>query len=479
MTEILRPDLCVIGGGPGGLAAARAAANLGASVVLVEKRPLGNGEALRAAWQAQFLAAAAQRSVMARPGDSAASPETPVDFRRLRRDATAAAERFAREDSQPQLAGLGVRLIQAGGNFTSPSRFEAEATAIEARKFLLAIGSFTTAPAIAGLELVRPLTAERIADLTLVPRRLAVIGATAENLMLAQAFLRLGSAVVLLQKDGFLPAEDPEITRPLLFGLRKEGLEIVDKAEVRGVELAGSGPQGTSVKLMLGDGSSVEASHLLYAGERQPLVEGLGLKAARVAYDKDGIRLKASGRSSNRRIYGLSDSGESFQTLIAARRRGEFLAEQLFGAKGRPPEVARIVPTDPEIASIGLSEARARAEKKRIRIYRAGFSDNLRAGTLPQPVHYPSAGHIKLIADPSGTLLGAAVAGPQAREVIGLLSLALSQGMKLQDLEAIVASEPALIDICRAAALASAPQTGKGSLKASLGWSLSAFRPMR
>ena len=466
MTEILRPDLCVIGGGPGGLAAARAAAGFGAKVVLVEKRALGGTEHLRFAWPPQILAAAAARRAAVRSGPKFGGPEDEVriDFKRLSRECEAAIERFAREDSPARLMGLNIRLIQAAGSFTSRSRFEAGETAIEARRFLLAVGSFPAAPAIAGLELIRPLTPDRIGDLTIVPKRLAVIGATPENLTLLQAFLRLGSKVVLLQSGGFLASEDPELTTPLFNALRREGLEIVEDADIRSIELAGSGPQGSGLKLILADGTGVEASHLLYAAERVPLVEGLGLKTAHVAYGKDGIKLNANRRSSNPKIYAMSDGFDSFHGISVARHEGEWLAERLFGRS--PPaamQIARIIATDPEIAIIGLSEPQARAQHHAIGVLRAGFCDNLRAQIVVSPGRHPVAGHAKIITDSHGRLLGAGIVGPQARELIGVFGLALAKGLKAEDLVALAVGEPTLMDICRAAALASAPQTGKVS----------------
>ena len=150
MTEILRPDLCVVGGGPGGIAAARTAASLGAKVVLVEKRPLGTTDYLHLAWQAQILMAAGARSATLRSNSRFGMPEPDlrIDFKRLRRESEAAIQRFARDDSPARLTGLNIRLVQSAGQFTSPNRFEAGDTAIEARKFLIAIGSFTAAPAI-------------------------------------------------------------------------------------------------------------------------------------------------------------------------------------------------------------------------------------------------------------------------------------------------------------------------------------------
>ncbi|MGO9135433.1 MAG: FAD-dependent oxidoreductase [Methylovirgula sp.] len=467
MTEILRPDLCVIGGGPGGIAAARTAASLGAKVVLVEKRPLGATDYLHLAWQAQILMAAGARSATLRSNSrfGMSEPDLRIDFKRLRRESEAAIQRFTREESAARLTGLNIRILQSAGQFTSPRRFEAGDTVIEARKFLLAIGSFTAAPSIPGLELIRPLTPDRFAELTAVPKRLAIIGATPEHLALGQAFLRLGAKVVLVQTNAFLEGADPELTTPLQDALRQEGLEIVGPAEIRGVEVTG-GAQGAGLRLVLADSIFVEATHLLHSFEQRPLVEGLGLKAAHVTYDKNGIKLKPDGCSSNGRIYAIRDGLDSLQALATARRSGETVAATLLGQPdSAPPATARIIATDPEIAFIGLSEKDARAARRPVRVLRAGFCDNLRALSGPTLGRHTVAGHVKIITDSHGYILGAGIVGPHARELISVFGLALAKRLKAEDLAGLAADEPTLMEICRAAVLASAPQTGKAALR--------------
>ena len=143
MTAILRPDLCVIGGGPGGIAAAIAAAALGAKVVIVEKRALGASDLLRPAFQMHALAAGAARIAALRASAKSTLNDDPprIDFKRMYREADTEFQRLAREESPARLAGLNIKLVQAGGFFTSRSRFEAGDIAIEAGAFLLAIGS--------------------------------------------------------------------------------------------------------------------------------------------------------------------------------------------------------------------------------------------------------------------------------------------------------------------------------------------------
>ena len=307
------------------------------------------------------------------------------------------------------------------------------------------------------------LSPETIGDLTLIPKKLAIIGARPAELMFVQAFLRLGAKAILFPSGGLLADEDPELTAPVITVLRKEGLEIAETGRIVAVEPGGAAglPSG-GVKLTLDDNSSVEASHLIYAAGRRPRAEGLGLKAARVNYDRTGIQVDEELRTSNGKIFAIRDDCDTLQAITSARSEGEWVARRLFGGeKLRRPVVARIIPTDPEIAIVGLSEAEARKRYGTVRVWRAGFCDNLRAQTLAHGSRHPLAGHIKIIATQQSRLIGAAIVGPQARELIGYFGLALTKGMRMADFAAFAANELRLADICQMVALASKPQNGK------------------
>ncbi len=167
-------------------------------------------------------------------------------------------------------------------------------------------------------------------------------------------------------------------------------------------------------------------------------------------------------RTSNGRIFAIRDDCDTLQAITIARSEGEWIARRLFGGeKLRRPVIARIVPTDPEIAVVGLSEAEARKRYRTIRVWRAGFCDNLRAQTLAHGSRHPLAGHIKIIATRQNRLVGAAIVGPQAREFIGYFGLALINEMRMADFASFATNEPRLADICQMVALASKAQNGK------------------
>ncbi len=453
MTEVLRPDLCVLGGGIAGLAAATAAAALGAKVVVVEKRVLGSLGPTTAA-QA-FCAAAADVSRAARLG---AAPR--ADLGRLRARLREIEARHALEIAPPRLAAMNIEIVHAPGTFVGPTRLEAGGFAIDARHFVIATGAAPAFPAIAGLDLIRPADPQELLTSETLPKRLLLIGANFDELALAQALLRFGSRVALFAPGRILPDEDDELIVPVLRRLAAEGLAIHENTEILRIE-----PQRAGACIVLGpNATSVEGSHVMVAATPQACVEGFGLKAARVAYGSAGIDTDAEGKTGNPRIRAIGGVAHAPASAMTARHQGERVALVLFGGPSDvAPPIARVLETDPEMAVVGLSEAAARAQHKSIRVLRAPFAENDRAQAAFGP-----EGHVKIVTDSRGLILGAGIVGPQARELIGIFSLAIAKRATAADFEAIASSSPALTQACRTAALASAPQLGKAGLRSRL-----------
>lgn len=439
MTKILRPDLCVLGGGGAGLAAACEAARLGADVVVVEKRALG-GAYLAQAIPAQAFCAAALAN---------RAPDGP-DLARLRARVKEIVRRAALEFSAARLAAINIKVIRAAGSFTAGTRLEAGGFAIDARHFIVSTGATPQRPAIAGLELVRSLDPEDLPALEDLPKELLVIGGNPHELALAQAFFRLGSRVTLLSPGAILPGEDQELVGAVLTSLAGEGLAVRQNVDILSVE-----PQRAGARVLLAGGEAIEAPRLIVGTRLVPCVEGFGLKTARVAYNTEGIEVDAEGRTSNSRIHAVG-AVLGQHSAVLARLQGERAAAALFGRRQAAPLVARILCTDPEMAFVGLSEEAARAGPGSIRVLRAAFSLNQRALAAFGP-----AGHVKIVTDSRGQILGAGIVGPQARELIGIFNLAISKRMSAADLEGIVSTAATLTETCRAATLASAPQLGK------------------
>lgn len=452
MPEILTPDLCVIGAGSGGLSVAAAAAAMGVPVVLIEKGEMG-GDCLNVGCvpSKTLIAASHVAHAMRHAGRFGLMPVEPrFDYAKLRDHIRATIAAIAPNDSQARFEAMNVRVIRAAARFASRSTCEAGGFVIKARRFVVATGSSPAFPPIPGIDLVRPLTNESIFDLASLPPRLVVIGAGAMGIELAQAFRRLGSEVTVLDAGTALSREDDELAAPVLLRLAREGVVLRQNIKILRIE-----PRGAGLRLVLAGPTleeSIDGSHLLIAAGRKPNVENLGLEAARVVFDASGIRVGANLRSSNKRIYAVGDVAGGQFTHEANYHAGLVLRATLFrqSVKVQPKLLPRVTFCDPEIASIGLSEADARKSKIKINVLRWPFAENDRAHSQAD-----TAGLIKIVTAKNGRILGAGITGAGAGDLIAPWALALAKNMEIADMAALVLPYPTRSEISRRVALTS------------------------
>jgi pyruvate/2-oxoglutarate dehydrogenase complex dihydrolipoamide dehydrogenase (E3) component len=452
MTETLRPDLCVIGAGSAGLSLASAAAMMGVSVVLIERGKFGGAGLNSADVPARALMAAAKAAQDARRAKDFGVHlgEPSVDFEQVHEHVREVIGRIAPGAAAARLRALGVRILEGAAKFTSRTTLEVAGTAVQARRFVIATGASPSIPPIRGIETVRALTHETIFDLMELPQHLVVIGGgDSVGIELAQAFRRLGSAVTLLEATTALMDEDPELAQEALSVLRAEGVDVRE-----GIRISHIDPSGTGLALHLEGGTApIIASHLLVAIGRKPNVDGLGLDAAGVAFDRKGITVGRNLRSSNRRIYAVGDvTGGPQSTPAATYQANLVLRAILFRRSPRmdPAIVPRVTYTDPEIAVVGLTEAGARQDGHKVSVLRWPFAENDRAQAQRQ-----MRGHVKVVCDHKGTVLGAGIVGAQAGELICLWQLAVQKRMKIAEMAEVVLPCPTLSEVSRRAALLS------------------------
>ncbi|MEM5581181.1 FAD-dependent oxidoreductase [Roseibium sp. AS2] len=463
MAKLLTPDICVIGAGSAGLSVAAAAAAFGVDVVLIEKGLMGGDCLNYGCVPSKALLAAAKAAAAGHKASSfGVGPMEPtVDFARVNDHVRQVIEAIEPHDSQERFEGLGVTVLRSAAHFTGPDTVRAGETEIRARRFVIATGSTALVPPIEGLDKVPFLTNESLFDLRSLPEHLAVVGGGPIGLEMAQAHRRLGSKVTVLEASRALGKDDPELAAIVLDTVRAEGVEILEQTSVEGVASSG---QGIAVSARAQDGTPVTlaASHLLVAVGRAPNVDGLGLEAAGVDFDRKGISVDKGLRTSNRRIYAIGDVAGGLQfTHVAGHQAGLVIRSILF----RLPIAMRndIVPwvtyTAPELGHLGLTEAQAREKYgDRVRVLTAEYSGNDRARAEAL-----TTGRLKLIAGPRGRLLGAGIAGAQAGEILNLLSLALSRNMSMKDLAGFIAPYPTLGELVRTAAIAYYAQAPKNA----------------
>src|SRR5262252_92921 len=450
MAERLQPDICVIGAGSGGLSVAAAAAAFGVSVVLVEKNKMG-GECLNtgcvpsksliaAAKHARAVAEARAFGVAAGPAD--------IDFGKVHRHVHDVIAAIAPNDSKERFNGLGVRVIAGAARFKDRSTVAVgDEVEIAARRFVIATGSSPSLPPIAGLEAVPYLTNETVFDLTTRPQHLIVIGAGAIGLELAQAFRRLGCAVTVLEAAEPLAREDAECAAIVLDALAREGVVVRSNVSIARLERAGA-----KIKALIGaGGEAIEASHLLIATGRKANVDDLALERAGIACDRNGIVVDKGLKTSNRRVYAIGDvAGRGQFTHLANYHAGLVIRNALFRlpVKVNADVVPRVTFTDPELAHVGLTETEARARGIALRLLRWPYHENDRAQTDRE-----TAGHIKVVTDRRGKILGATMVGAAAGELITTWTLAISRGLNIRTLAGMIVPYPTLAEIGKRAAV--------------------------
>jgi pyruvate/2-oxoglutarate dehydrogenase complex dihydrolipoamide dehydrogenase (E3) component len=465
----LRVDLCVIGGGSGGLSVAAAAAQLGVSVALIEKHKMGGDCLNYGCVPSKALIASGRRAQLMRSGAAfGIRPVQPsVDYGAVHAHVHDVIAAIAPNDSVERFVGLGVAVIRAAGHFVGRDTVLAGDHHVKARRFVIATGSSPAVPAIPGLDRVPYFTNETIFDNREKLDHLIIIGGGPMGLELGQAFLRLGCRVTVLEAQRALGKDDPELAEVVLKHLRAEGLDI---REGTTVERVAGGTRLIDVHVSGSGGNAVvQGSHLLLATGRAPNVSGLNLEAAGIKYDKRGIRVNKALQTSNRKVFAIGDvTGSAPFTHVANYHAGIVIRRAVFRLSATVNDA--IIPwvtfTDPELAHVGLTEAMASRKHGKVRVYRWPYQENDRA-----QAERTTEGFVKVVTDSSGRIRGASIAGHNAGELIQMWSLAISQGLNIKAMTEWISPYPTLSEINKRAAFGYyAAAASKPLVRKVIGW---------
>ncbi|MEM6375100.1 MAG: FAD-dependent oxidoreductase [Pseudomonadota bacterium] len=441
MTRI-ETDLLVIGAGSGGLSVAAGAVQMGARVVLLEGHKMGGdclnygcvpSKALIASGKAAYGQAHAEPY-----GVADVTPST--DYAAAKDHVANVIATIEPHDSVERFEGLGVHVISEYGRFISQTEVQAGEHVITARRIVIATGSSPLVPPIPGLDKVPYETNETLFELRDKPEHLLIIGGGPIGMEMAQAHVRLGSKVTVIEGAKALGKDDPEMADVVLKRLRAEGVEIAEDAlakEVRG--------KAGAIEVEVEDGRIFKGSHLLMAVGRKSNTENLDLDKAGIATTRTGIKTDASLKTTNKRVYAIGDVAGGLQfTHVAGYHAGVIIRSALFGlpAKAETHHIPWSTYTDPELAQIGLTEAQARKKYGRqLEVIRFDYSGNDRA-----IAERKTEGLIKVMVV-KGKPVGASIAGAQAGELIGVWALAIANGLKMKHIAGMVAPYPTLGEI--------------------------------
>ena len=443
----LKTDLLIIGAGSGGLSVAAGAVQMGASVILLEGHKMGGdclnygcvpSKALIASGKAAYA-----QSHASQYGVADQSPK--VDYAAAKDHVAGVIKQIEPVDSVERFEGLGVQVIQEFGEFISPTQVKAGEHVITARRIVIATGSSPLVPPIPGLDKVPYETNETLFELREKPKHLLIIGGGPIGMEMAQAHVRLGSKVTVIEGMKALGNDDPELAAIVLDNLRAEGIEIAEDAmaaEIRGKKGA--------IEVEAKDGRIFKGSHLLMAVGRKTNTAKLNLEAAGIETTKRGIKVDDSLKTTNSKVYAIGDVAGGLQfTHVAGYHAGIVIRSALFGlpAKQRTDHIPWATYTDPELAQVGLTEAQAREEHgDRLEVVRFHYEHNDRA-----IAERKTDGLIKVMVV-KGRPVGASIAGAQAGELINLWALVLANKLKMKHVAAMVAPYPTIGEINKRAA---------------------------
>jgi pyruvate/2-oxoglutarate dehydrogenase complex dihydrolipoamide dehydrogenase (E3) component len=284
------------------------------------------------------------------------------------------------------------------------------------------------------------------------PRHLIVIGAGGIGLELAQTFRRLGSEVTVLEAETPLKQEDPECAAVVLDALAHEGIKLRSGVRITQVRRALSRVQVVIAKSDgSGDDETIEGTHLLVAAGRRPNIEELNLDAAGIRHDSRGIVVDKYLRTRNKKVYAIGDvvGGPKF-AHVAIHHAGLVVRNVLYGQKLALDRraIPLVISTDPELAQIGFLEDEARKHAGAIRILRWPYTENDRAIAANA-----TKGHIKVITDRRGGILGVTMVGAAAGENIAAWSLAAGKKLKIDALAGLIVPYPTYGEVGKRAAI--------------------------
>ena len=412
-------DVIVIGGGSAGYAAARTARDAGADVAIVDQGPLGGLCILRGCMPTKaILRSADVAALLRRAKEFGLSPVS------VRADLSAIVDRkdrLVREFADyriEQLHDPKFTLYQSRAVFQSPHEIAIDSMVLSAGSVILATGSKPSEVPIPGLAHVGYFTSDTILDLRTQPESLIVLGGGSVALELGQFFARLGTKVTIIQRGRtLLSGMDEDVGRALEAALIDEGIDVVTGAQLLRVTHDAAGKRVWVMK----DGGerSYAGMDILQALGRSPNIEGLHLEAADVKIDGGRVVVDAAMRTSQRHIYAVGDVNDLTPIVHLAIQQGEIAAYNATHADQPAKTIdhrldAEVVFTYPQVAVLGLNEARAADEGTPYLTASYPFADHGKALCLGA-----RHGFVKLLCAPqTGEILGAQIVGPEAGELI-------------------------------------------------------------
>jgi NAD(P)H dehydrogenase (quinone) len=442
-----RTRIVIIGGGPGGYEAALVAAQLGAEVTVVERDGLGGACVLTDCVPSKTLIAtsgmmagleaSASLGIQLYPGGNG---RPAVDASRLYARVLSLAQAQS-ADVAARLSAEGVKVIASAGRLVGPRKVAVGDTEIDADVVLIATGARPRIMPGAEPDGERILTWRQLYDLPELPSELIVIGSGVTGAEFASAYQALGSQVTLVSsRERVLPHEDADAAVLVEDVFRRRGMNVLSRSRGRAVERTSDG-----VAVTLQDGRTVRGSHCLMTVGMEPNTAGLGLAEAGIEADVHGfVPVDKVSRTSAPGVYAAGDCTGVLMLASVAAMQGRIAMWHALGEAVKPlrlSHVAATIFTEPEIATVGVSEhAVSAGDVTDAVVVKLPLATNARA-----KMQGFRDGFVKLIARRStGTVLGGVIVAPRASELILAVSLAVERQLTVDNVAQTFAVYPSL-----------------------------------
>lgn len=441
-------DVIVIGGGSAGYAAARTAQAEGAKVAIIDQGPLGGLCILRGCMPTKAILRSSDIAALIRR-----APEFGLATHGMQANLAAIINRKNRlikefaDDRIESLTDARFTLYRERAHFLSPSELQVGAQRLSAKHIIIATGSVVARPPIKGLEDVGYLTSDEALELSTLPESLIVLGGGPVALELAQFFSRIGVRVTLLQRSAHVLSDsDEDLAGPVEAHFREEGMEVFTGTAIQ--EVTTSGPRKTVHFLHNGQAQQATAGTILQALGRRPHIDGLHLEAAQLFPHDGKIVVDSTMRTSQPHIYAVGDVNGLHEIVHIAIEQGEIAGWNATHPLVSPKRFderlkAQVVFTDPQVASVGLSEKECKKDDIPYLVSSYPFNDHGKSLCLGE-----THGHVKVLCDPhTGEILGGHIVGPEASELIHELIAVMYFKGTVRDLLRIPHYHPTLAEI--------------------------------
>ena len=443
-------DVLVIGGGPGGYVAALRAAQLGARTAVVERDRVGGTCLVRGCIPTKALLQSAELYTLAKAGApfGVVADKIAVDWSAALGRKTEVVDKLVKGVEGLLKAG-GVTVVRGTASLAGRGAVEVSGQRIQAKDIVIATGSAVARIPLKGAELT--IDSDQILELKEIPRRLAVIGGGVVGMEFAAMFAALGTKVTVLEMlPQVLPMVDSDLVAVYTKHLAGLGGDVHTNAKVEEIAKRNGGLQ---VRFSTGgEGGSVDADQVLLAVGRVPYTQGLEAEKAGVKLERGRVVVDEHLHTTADGVWAIGDVIGGIMLAHVASYEGVLAIENIVGHADRTPDyhaAPNCIYTDPEIAHVGLGEKEAKDKGLDIKVGRFPFTASARALTLGQP-----EGFVKVVAEAStGRLLGAHIIGPRATDLIAEATLAVQNGLTLEQIDLTIHAHPTLPESLMEAAL--------------------------